>query len=399
MFGRWNTKRQTASRWLVVWMAALLVAFSLGGCPLLDNTSGSGTDVTNNDGTGKPADGTDGTNGQDGAVGEQGPQGEQGATGPQGDVGPAGADGTDGTDGLNGISCWDLNGNGIGDLEEDFNGDGDFNALDCQNLPGPQGLPCWDLNANGVGDLEEDFNGDGNYDALDCRGLQGPQGETGTAGRDGVDGINGIDGQDGADGLDGRDCWDFNGNGIGDAEEDTNGDGVVDVLDCKYGAAFAGDGLVQEGDFLSINFDLLDDLYAKIGGNESVLPLQIGTVTNAALELIVNGVRALHISEGLGIALGEHADASQPGSFVWADSTDEPYAAQAPDEFRVRANGGFYFKHNDPRDLHLRALQPPAHDVYGRLPEQRRQLGQFVGPQREAQHRYGGHAGRPDQAR
>lgn len=34
--------------------------------------------------------------------------------------------------GLNGIHCWDLNGDGINDPEEDSNGDGIFNALDCQ---------------------------------------------------------------------------------------------------------------------------------------------------------------------------------------------------------------------------------------------------------------------------
>ncbi len=34
--------------------------------------------------------------------------------------------------------------------------------------------------------------------------------------------------------ADGQDCWDLNGNGVADlASEDTNGDGVVDVLDCR----------------------------------------------------------------------------------------------------------------------------------------------------------------------
>ncbi len=59
--------------------------------------------------------------------------------------------------------CWDLNGNGVGDTEEDINGDGQFDALDCQ------GLDCWDLDGNGVGDTEEDINEDGTFDALDCR--------------------------------------------------------------------------------------------------------------------------------------------------------------------------------------------------------------------------------------
>jgi len=105
-----------------------------------------------------------------------GAQGERGAPGLQGEPGPMG------------ISCWDLNANGVGDPDEDANGDGDFNSLDCQGVAGadgadgaagpqgdqgPQGLACWDLNANGVGDLSEDANGDGSFDTLDCQGPSG----------------------------------------------------------------------------------------------------------------------------------------------------------------------------------------------------------------------------------
>ncbi len=55
--------------------------------------------------------------------------GDDGNDGPQG---PAGTDGTDGTDGFN---CWDLNENGIPDFpEEDLNGDGEINVLDCNSL-------------------------------------------------------------------------------------------------------------------------------------------------------------------------------------------------------------------------------------------------------------------------
>ena len=51
--------------------------------------------------------------------------------------------------------------------------------------------------------------------------------------------ISGCEGDDGRDGVagpagsDGVSCWDLNGNGIADPEEDTNNDGVVDVLDCQ----------------------------------------------------------------------------------------------------------------------------------------------------------------------
>jgi hypothetical protein len=56
------------------------------------------------------------------------------------------------------------------------------------------GLSCWDLNGNGIGDLAEDINSDGNYDALDCIGPEGPQGPQGPPGADGVDGADGSPG-------------------------------------------------------------------------------------------------------------------------------------------------------------------------------------------------------------
>jgi hypothetical protein len=70
---------------------------------------------------------------------------------------------------------------------------------------------CWDLNWNGEADANEDTNGDGVVDVYDCRGGDGS----------------------GSSGNDGQDCWDLDGDGVGDPEEDTNGDGVVDVYDCR----------------------------------------------------------------------------------------------------------------------------------------------------------------------
>ena len=66
--------------------------------------------------------------------------------------------------------------------------------------------------------------------ALAIAGCEGDDGAPGADGADGVDGVNGVDGVDGASGVA---CWDLNGNGVGDPEEDLNGDGVVDVLDCN----------------------------------------------------------------------------------------------------------------------------------------------------------------------
>ncbi|MBO0342224.1 MAG: hypothetical protein ACTHOM_04415 [Allomuricauda sp.] len=77
--------------------------------------------------------------------------GDRGETGPQGKQGIAGADGAnggDGADGTDGISCWDLNGNGVGDADEDINDDGNFDALDCQGADGTNGVNGSDGNAN-----------------------------------------------------------------------------------------------------------------------------------------------------------------------------------------------------------------------------------------------------------
>ncbi len=62
------------------------------------------------------------------------------------------------------------------------------------------------------------------------------------AGCEGDDGLDGLDGVAGAPGADGLACWDLNGNGEGDPEEDLNGDGVVDALDCNAIASGAYEG-------------------------------------------------------------------------------------------------------------------------------------------------------------
>nr|WP_292965162.1 MULTISPECIES: hypothetical protein [unclassified Allomuricauda] len=84
------------------------------------------------------------------AIGFVSCSGEDGEMGPQGPQGVAGADGADGLDGADGINCWDLNGNGIGDIteddsNEDINLDGVVDALDCQGMDGQDGV---DGNAN-----------------------------------------------------------------------------------------------------------------------------------------------------------------------------------------------------------------------------------------------------------
>ncbi|MER3319338.1 MAG: hypothetical protein RIB79_13690 [Allomuricauda sp.] len=79
-----------------------------------------------------------------GSDGETGPQGTAGVDGADGTNGIDGIDGIDGVDGADGISCWDLNGNGVGDItvdenNEDLNLDGVVDALDCQGATGQNG--------------------------------------------------------------------------------------------------------------------------------------------------------------------------------------------------------------------------------------------------------------------
>lgn len=212
--------------------------------------------------------GPEGPEGPDGPEGPQGEQGEPGPQGPQGEAGPRGPQGRQGEvgpQGPAGLACWDLNADGILDSDEDVNGDGEHNALDCVGPEGPRGpqgpvgargptgetgadgLACWDLNGDGIRDTAEDVNGDGEHNALDCVGPEGPQGEQGPAGPKGDRGLPGIagpqgeageqgptgpKGEPGVAGEAGLACWDVDGDGIRDSSEDTNDDGKHDALDC-----------------------------------------------------------------------------------------------------------------------------------------------------------------------
>ena len=94
-------------------------------------------------GTSEPADndplvanfyssGLAGATGPTGQTGATGATGLTGATGQTGSTGATGTTGSTGVTGQDGVACWDLNGDGIQDPSEDVNGDGNFNALDCQ---------------------------------------------------------------------------------------------------------------------------------------------------------------------------------------------------------------------------------------------------------------------------
>jgi formylglycine-generating enzyme required for sulfatase activity len=74
------------------------------------------------------------------------------------------------------------------------------------NSEGPQGIPglaCWDVNGDGLQDTAEDVNGDGAWNALDCQGAQGEQGLPGEAGPEGPPGPAGPEGPAGPQGEQG----------------------------------------------------------------------------------------------------------------------------------------------------------------------------------------------------
>jgi len=181
-----------------------------------------------------------------------GPTGPTGPTGNNGLVGPTGPTGS-------GLACWDTDGDGTQDANEDVNGDNQWNNLDCQGNVGPAGptgnagptgsvgatgptgtgLACWDTNGNGAQDPAEDINGDTQWNNLDCQGATGPAGPTGAAGTNGATGPTGPAGPTGATGANGITganglaCWDTNGNGINDPAEDVNGDTQWNAVDCQ----------------------------------------------------------------------------------------------------------------------------------------------------------------------
>lgn len=118
--------------------------------------------------------------------------------------------------------------------QTDGQSNGDDTGQTAPGAPGADGLNCWDLNGNGEPDADEDVNADGVWDAYDC---QGAAGAAGAAGASGATGPPGAPGETGADGLN---CWDLDADGLADAFEDINGDGLVDAQDCQGAAGADG---------------------------------------------------------------------------------------------------------------------------------------------------------------
>ena len=201
-----NSRRSVTQRGFL-WFSVALLPFSLmlGGCPVANNAAGGflagfigGLLSPNSNSTDSQA--------------------------------AQGAPGAPGEKGIPGVSCWDLNGDGIGQPDEDINDDGNFNTLDCKGAVGAAAIACWDLNGNGIGEPTEDKNHDGNFTVEDCQGSIGATGATGPTGAQGPAGATGSSGTAGRTGLA---CWDSDGDGDGDLEsEDLDEDGNLDAQDC-----------------------------------------------------------------------------------------------------------------------------------------------------------------------
>lgn len=137
--------------------------------------------------------GFDGERGIAGPVGAVGPAGPTGLRGPEGTAGPTGAQGpagVSGADGADGVACWDLNQNGVGDLDEDINLDGKVDVLDCQGEPGPAG-------PQGPAGPKGDRGSEGSRGTAGTPGPRGPAGSKGDKGDRGPQGPQGPQGSPG----------------------------------------------------------------------------------------------------------------------------------------------------------------------------------------------------------
>lgn len=251
MAGTSNQERTRVRQWSAA-LATMGVAFVLSGCLPLDQ-------IVENEIARIVREELD----QAGQTGPQGPTGEQGAEGTEGEVGTSGAEGTGGSQGEQGAT----------------GAEGEQGAQGEQGVQGEQGTQ-------------------GDQGPSGPQGEQGPageQGEQGPPGSDGDQGPPGPQGDPGDQGPPGLACWDLNGNGQPDPDtEDLNGDGVVDVHDCQA-ALNAGEGLVLDDDTISLDTEFTDNRYWQLGGNATSQVEALGTLSQAALELIVNGLRALRI--------------------------------------------------------------------------------------------------------
>ncbi|HZJ64992.1 MAG TPA: hypothetical protein VFD36_15885, partial [Kofleriaceae bacterium] len=139
-------------------------------------------------------------------------KGTMGDPGAKGDKGDTGATGADGASGARGLHCWDLNGNGLCDMDseggftEDTDHSGECDALDCQGPEGQRGQAGADgaAGAPGAKGDKGDKGDRGDTGATGAPGVDGAQGPPGVKGDRGDTGATGAPGADGAQGPQGE---------------------------------------------------------------------------------------------------------------------------------------------------------------------------------------------------
>lgn len=169
----------------------------------------------------------------------------------------------------------------------------------CEGEQGPAGPAGQDglAGENGTPCYEglADQNGDGVVDILDCRG------------DDGDDGLNGLSGSNGVA------CWDLNQNGSPDVlTEDRNGDGLVDVLDCQGAAGQDGQGYAPP---TYVGWQACatchQALYDKVARSGHAHALRA-----------VDGARPANLQQNLAMTerpVNGNAPAAPPASYTWDD--------------------------------------------------------------------------------
>lgn len=150
---------------------------------------------------GEPGD-PNGPKGPTGDAGPAGPQGESGGEpGPQGNQGQQGPAGFAGPQGVQGPQGPEgppgpkgPTGGEEGPMGEVGPPGPPGPPSNIQGPQGPAGINCWDANGNGIGDALEDINNDGEYSADDCQGSEGYAGAQGPQGPQGPQGFSGARG-------------------------------------------------------------------------------------------------------------------------------------------------------------------------------------------------------------
>ena len=255
-------------------------------------------------------------------------------SGAAGKDGAAGADGADGANGDDGIDCWDTNGNGEADEDEDANGDGEINAADCAGADGEDGVSGAD-GEDGVPGADGEDGAPGADGEDGAPGADGEDGEDGAPGADGEDGAPGADGEDGAPGADGDDAHET----LIESErvfEDMYGCGhgfeVVSFGVDDGTDGIADDGVLQDGEIhtestFCLTPDIDDDGHTNLDDNcpEDANPDQvdrdfdgIGTVCDPEEEESAGPSGSLYL-----VTEGSGSGESDPSHLYWTEDPTE----------------------------------------------------------------------------